>query len=484
MNESSEHIIQIEEEYLPGYPGRGSGPRVSWEWRRGESWVILGDNGSGKTHFSELIEANTDLSVEKVSFEELEALLEEQIRQDDSEYSGKVDTGIPLYRFLDLPSPHKLPEEAPPLPMGLDKIMESGLRVLSTGETRKALIYKAMLRHPGILILDEPFDGLDRASVVQLQEMLNTMIRDGWPLLMILNRKSEILEQHSHVAVFREFSLIYRGERNEWESFEADDAARHEKNTMPIPSAPPDAPRCESKTLVEIKQTSVRYGNKTILDRISWEVKKGEHWKITGPNGAGKSTLLNLITGDQPQAYANDVRLFGVQKGSGESIWDIKKKLGIISPALQLSYRVSLTARMCVISGLYDSIGVYNNVPPREKALADSWLCKIGLNKKGDTPYGRLSYGEQRLLLIARGLIKHPPLLILDEPCQGLDDRNREQVLELLGHFARESESTLLYVTHHEEDRIDHINRHLRFCPDLHSSSGFTLTADGVPLRG
>jgi molybdate transport system ATP-binding protein len=485
MKESA--IISIKDKYLPGYPGRGNGPLVSWEWNKGESWVILGDNGSGKTHFSELLTSEMDGTVEKVSFEELEALLEEQIRQDDSEAMGKIDTGTPLYKYLGLQSPQDLPQDAPPMPRGLDKLMNMGLRVLSTGEIRKALIYKAMLRQPQLLILDEPFDGLDRASVIQLQDMLNQMIKEGWPLLMILNRKSEILEMHSHVGVFRDFSLIFSGSHTDWEVFESRDAADREENDSPIPRAPVMAARSDAALLVEIHDTTVRYGEKTILDRINWSVNKGEHWKITGPNGAGKSTLLNLITGDQPQAYANDISLFGRKKGSGESIWEIKEKLGIISPALQLSYRVSLTARMSIISGLYDSIGVYKNIHPREIALADSWLRRIRMYEKAESPFGRLSYGEQRLLLIARGLIKHPPLLILDEPCQGLDDRNREQVLELLGNFAGESESTLLYVTHHEEDRIPHIDRHLQFCPNnklSSSDSGFTLTADGFPLQG
>ncbi len=473
MKESA--LLKVDNKPLPAYPGRGSAPLVSWSWHRGESWVILGDNGSGKTHFSELLASEMEGITEIVSFEELEEILEEQIRQDDSEYTGKIDTGTPLYSFLGLSSASALPDDAPPLPRGLGRVLESGLRVLSTGEIRKSLIYRAMLKKPDLLILDEPFDGLDRESVLEMRGLLESLITEGWPVLMILNRKSEILDNHSHIAVFREFSLIFQGSRKSWEAFEAEDAAALQIPDRPIPPAPAGAPSVEGESLVKIRNTTVRYGDKIILDSVNWDINKGEHWKITGPNGAGKSTLLNLITGDQNQAYANDITLFGRKKGSGESIWEIKEKLGIISPALQLSYRVSLTARMCIVSGLHDSIGIYSAVPPREKALADAWLRRIGMYGKADKPYGRLSYGEQRMLLIARGLIKHPPLLILDEPCQGLDDRNREQVLELLGSFAGESETTLLYVTHHEEDKIAHVDRHLRF-DRISEGGGYTLT--------
>ena len=481
----NEIIINIEKKSLPAYPGKGSGPLLSWCWRTGERWVILGENGSGKTHFSELISQEHHGRVEKVSFEDLEDLLEDEIRRDDSEYTGKVDTGTPLWRFLGLESPGKLPPDAPPLPEGMEKLMESGLRVLSTGEIRKSLIYRALLEKPDLLILDEPFDGLDRKSVIIMQEMLNSLLKKDYPLLMILNRKSEILNAHSHVGIFRDFSLCFTGSRGEWEDFDSTRSSRMDRRS--VPPAPEKTENTIPDTLVDIRNTTVRYGEKTILDRINWKVEKGQHWKITGPNGAGKSTLLNLITGDQNQVYANDVSLFGRKRGSGESIWEIKEKLGIISPALQLSYRVSLSARMCIVSGLYDSIGVYNSVSPREKALADAWLRCLGMEDKADRPMKRLSYGEQRLLLIARGLIKHPPLIILDEPCQGLDDENRLRVLDLLGDFVKGSESTLLYVTHHEEDRIDGIEHHLCFVPSGTSGDGkeehFTLTADGLPLH-
>lgn len=233
-----------------------------------------------------------------------------------------------------------------------------------------------------------------------------------------------------------------------------------------IPGPPRDCVRIPGNSpLVTMHNVTVRYGEKVILDGLCWQVNQGEHWKITGPNGAGKTTLLNLVSGDHPQAYCNDISLFGRRRGTGESVWDIKQKVGIISPDLQLGYRVSVSARLCILSGLFDSIGVYDPVSPMQRDLADQWLSYLGMTDRADRPLKQFSYGEQRMLLIARGLIKHPPLLILDEPCQGLDDHNRMKVLKLLSEFAAGSESTLLYVTHRREDEIEGIQRHLDLSP-------------------
>jgi molybdate transport system ATP-binding protein len=266
-------------------------------------------------------------------------------------------------------------------------------------------------------------------------------------------------------------TLEFAGSREEWLQYEAQHLQEIDSATA-IPEPPPGSARALGKSpLVEMNEVKVRYGEKVILDGLYWQVNQGEHWKITGPNGAGKTTLLNLISGDHPQAYCNDISLFGRRRGTGESVWDIKQNVGIISPDLQLSYRVSVSARLCILSGLFDSIGVYHSVTQQQRQLADRWLSYLGMQDRADCPIKQFSYGEQRLLLIARGLIKHPPLLILDEPCQGLDDHNRIKVLKLLGEFARGTESTLLYVTHRSEDEIEGIRRHLELVP---GKRGFT----------
>lgn len=194
-------------------------------------------------------------------------------------------------------------------------------------------------------------------------------------------------------------------------------------------------------------------------------MEQDQHWKVVGPNGSGKSTLLSLITGDNPQAYGNDIRLFGRKKGSGESIWDIKKQIGYISTALQQNYRVGGTAKVVIISGFFDSIGVYRKYSKQQENIALKWLELIHMEQQRNVSFRRLSYGEQRMILLARALIKQPRLLILDEPCQGLDEINRAMVLKFIDYIGRKGGTQIIYVTHHPEDRIAFIKNEMQLVP-------------------
>jgi molybdate transport system ATP-binding protein len=225
-------------------------------------------------------------------------------------------------------------------------------------------------------------------------------------------------------------------------------------STVPELPEPPSQSKESFDTLVRMRNCKVQYGEIMQFQNFNWELKPGEHTLITGPNGAGKSTLLQLISGDHPQCYSNDIQIFGYQRGSGESIWDIKKHIGIVSASLHRDYRAPGNALTTVVSGLYDSIGLYQQPTQAQKQLAMQWLEIMGLSALANTGFRQLSWGQQRLVLIARGLIKLPPLLILDEPTQGLDDLNRHLVLSFIRKLTHIKRTTLLFVSHRQDEHL------------------------------
>jgi molybdate transport system ATP-binding protein len=171
---------------------------------------------------------------------------------------------------------------------------------------------------------------------------------------------------------------------------------------------------------------------------------------------------VKLITGDHPQAYANRIRLFGLQRGSGESIWDIKREIGLISAELQIRYRKDIRVVEVIRSGFFDSVGLYRHCSPEQAREADRWLADIGLDRERETSFDRLSYGERRLVLLARAMVKSPRLLVMDEPCQGLDPENRRKILALVEQICSLPDTHLLYITHLPEEIPAAITRILR----------------------
>ena len=215
--------------------------------------------------------------------------------------------------------------------------------------------------------------------------------------------------------------------------------------------------------LFSITQGSVSYAGETLFSGLDWQIQRGEHWQVRGPNGCGKSTLLNLIFGDHPPCYSNQIEVMGFRRGSGESIWQVKQHIGMVSAALHLQYRVNCSALEVVLSGLYDSIGVYQQASELELEQARLWLQLFGLANLEKHYFKSLSYGQQRLLIIARALVKGPQLLLLDEPCQGLDFLQRNTVLKALELVAKHNLSQLVYVTHHQDDALPSIKHFIDF---------------------
>ncbi|WP_224957582.1 molybdate ABC transporter ATP-binding protein ModF [Geomonas subterranea] len=453
---------------------------ITMQINPGEHWAVVGANGSGKSALGKLL--CNDLPVTSgtsrvparsgfVSFEKIDEILERERYNDDSDFIGYVTEGTRVDRFILAGTDAdeaRLAELAREL--GFTRILERGIKFLSTGEMRKTLICRALLQEPELLVLDEPFDGLDRESSDVLRQLISRCIERGIHVVLLLNRFSEIMPETTHIAYLQECRILRSGTREEMLGSEALRRFHAFHYTLPdtLPeidtarSAPPLVP---GQPLIEMNDVTVRYGEKCVLNGVNWTVKAGEHWKISGPNGSGKSTLLSLISGDNPQAYANDISLFGRRKGSGESVWDIKKRIGLVSTSLQQEYRVGGTVKVVVISGMYDSIGMYSQYTLHQQEIALEWLKLLHMDHRRDHAFRDLSYGEQRLVLLARAMVKQPDLLILDEPCQGLDDVNREMVLKLIDHLGRNGNTQILYVNHHAEDRIPCIGNSMELVP-------------------
>ena len=399
-----------------------------------------------------------------VSFEAQQELIEAERRKDDADIMDVIAQGTPVTEIIAAVTKDKPLADALCEKFGLTPLLDRAFRKLSTGESRKVMLIRALACKPDLLILDEPFEGLDVESLAALQSHL-TNIAATTTMILVLNRLDQCPDFISHLAYMDQGQLTQQVSRKDTEAWQQLHGLLHLKKSelkvplsdaeTALPPLDPDAP------LVRITNGAIKYGDTVIFENLNWIINQGEHWQLTGPNGCGKTALLSLITGDHPQCYINDIFVFGFHRGSGESIWQIKQFIGYVSTALQWEYTVGTSLRNVIISGFYDSIGLYSKPTDNQRKLADEWLEVLGMKARADETFTSQSYGDQRLLLIARSMVKHPPLLILDEPCLGLDDMNRQRVLALIELICERSDSTVLYVNHHAEDRISGIENYL-----------------------
>lgn len=452
----------------------------------GESWAFIGSNGSGKSAFSELFKHGLSISdgqitglktasVAMVSFSEQQRLIDREKERDDSDITNEVFEGTPVMDLLLEITQDQAAINHWVLLFGISHILTKGFRKLSTGESRKIILIRALLQDVDIMVFDEAFDGLDAQSQHNLSQTLNQLHQQKQTLILISNRLDEVPDWISHMGFLHNCQLLAQGPKHTvldnqtvkaFLTFNADN--------LVLPGKDPCSPKLslsKDQPLVQLNNGRVAYSDKLIFEGLNWTIKPGEHWSVLGPNGCGKSTLLNLISGDHPQCYANDLTVFGIKRGSGESIWDIKQHIGIISAALQWQYKASTNVLSTVVSGLFDTIGLYSQVDDHQKQLALDWLKEVGLQDQANTALHQLSYGEQRLVLICRAMIKQPALLILDEPCQGLDEPNRQLVLGFINKLSQQNTTALLYVTHHQGDLLPCFKQSL-ICHEVNAQSG------------
>ena len=439
--------------------------------------AIIGANGSGKTTFANLLTDTTQFhqgqiynnfqSIIRVSFEEQLRLFDLEWQRCNTDLiSDDESLSTSVQDFLSQSNASPLTIDELVKAFGVEHLLNSAFTQLSSGEGRKILLVHALLSTPDLLILDEPFDGLDQQTRQFLTNYLELLHHQQMTIVLIVNRIDEIPSCVTQIGWLLQCHLEKTESPQEFYKNPLNQQLLHAESHLPDNFHLPEPLSSNSKkfeTIAYLKNIHVQYNDRYILKDLSWTIHPQEHWHISGPNGCGKSTLLNLITGDNPQCYANDITLFDIKRGTGESIWDLKKMMGIVSPALHQSYRVGCSAISVILSGYYDSTGLYQTPGDKELSLAHQWLKMIGMEKYASTSFLQLSYGQQRLLLIVRGLVKHPPLLILDEPLQGLDALNRLLVMKYVDRIIENSQTTLLFVSHHVEDIPACIKKTLQF---------------------
>src|SRR5690606_38932087 len=301
---------------------------------------------------------------------------------------------------------------------------KKSLQTSSEGERKKALLNHLISQNPDYLVVDNVFGNLDTTSQQHIVDEL-TRLSSKIPIIQITNRKKEVLPFITEVYCWQEGNLVTLVDFNNITDIK----------TNPFVGALPKyiGPDLEAiSPLVVFKNVTVRYGERTIVRDINWKIKKSEFWQLVGPNGAGKSTLLSMIFGDNPKAYNQDITLFGMKKGSGESVWDIKKHIGYFSSEMLRGFMRAETIENMIISGFYDSVGLYKYPSETQIAMAKQWLDILGMYPIKNKSFLFLSRGHQRLVLIARAMVKQPPLLILDEPTNGLDDADADLFCQLI----------------------------------------------------
>ncbi|WP_320112546.1 ATP-binding cassette domain-containing protein [Draconibacterium orientale] len=321
------------------------------------------------------------------------------------------------------------------------------IRTLSSGEQKKALLEFLMAKQPDFIILDNPFDALDVASVKQLKVRLESVANE-MTVIQVFKRKSDLLPFIKHAMRVDKGKVVFAdGIEQYLVKFEPEKEIHF---SVEIPG-PVHELNLSNNELIKLCDVSVRYGERQILNNINWSFNPGEFWQLKGPNGSGKTTILTMISGDNPKAFGQNIELFGRRKGTGESVWEIKKKIGYFTPSMMELFKRRHTAEQMVISGFHDSIGLYHRPSEIQKHVANEWLKVLGLADKGNRAFVDLSQVHRRMVLIARAMIKHPPLLILDEPSTGLDDKSAALLSALINKIAAESQTAILYVSHRTE---------------------------------
>ena len=460
---------------------------IDWHWQQGQQWAILGGNGAGKSAIAQLITdqlrpqrgtierqagLNPEQDILHLSFELQRKLIDHDIRYDDSEdRDDAFDMGTTVAQII---LQKKAPDEqfhTIAKQCHIDHILNRGIRFVSTGESRKALLARALFNQPRLLILDNPFEGLDKQSQTELKILIDQLLQSPLKVLLLIKQTDEIPGSIDHILWLEHGKIQACGEHDEVLT-----KTVAQQQTISIGDLPLATERHytvdKEQSLLDLQHVNVSYNDQAILTDINWRLDWGQHCVIAGPNGAGKSTLLSLLSGDNHKAYGQHIKLFGNTRGSGESVQELKQKFGIVNTQLQLNHVGRTRVAEVIASGLYDSVGLYQQCTGKDRKIALDWLKVMGLEDIATQFFNRLSFGQQRLAMLARAMVKSPLVLILDEPCIGLDKPHRELILTLIDKIAERGDCHILYVSHSANEMPRCINQQLELLP--HPGGGHT----------
>jgi molybdate transport system ATP-binding protein len=470
---------------------------ISLTIKKGENWALIGESGSGKSALLQTIAGRFNVTGGDVKYYFFDEFLKDHPATDNSVTHQKLiafveakhhfrnlsnttdfyyqqrynssdsEDALTVDEYLNSIEHIALQNQYWDLPkviatMHLENLLNKKIIKLSNGETKRLRIAAALMKNPALLMLDAPLTGLDVQTRAEFNIILGQIIASGITVVMATS-PFEIPDGITDIAVLKDGEISRAIKRSEFDAAKfiqsTNDASDRSKLQALLGS---DTLKTPYQFIVKMNRVNIRYGDKVILENIDWQITPGERWALLGPNGAGKSTLLSLINGDNPQAYANDIILFDKKRGTGESIWDIKKKIGFVSPELHQYFPTENSCLQVIESGYYDTLGLFR---PSQKAKADtalSWMQALEIDKYARNLLKNVPASVQRLCLLARALIKNPDLLIFDEPCQGMDTHQQQRFKDIVNTICDMSNVTLIYVTHYQQEIPDSVTKVLR----------------------
>ncbi|MES2375260.1 MAG: ATP-binding cassette domain-containing protein [Bacteroidota bacterium] len=463
---------------------------------KGENWALVGENGSGKSALLQTIAGNFNVTGGEVRYHFFEEYLQQHPGNPEHlthhklvamvearhHFKNLSNTGDFYYqqRYNSMDSEDALtvaeylhtikPAPQPNLYWHFDKIIATlkldllshkQLIKLSNGETKRLRIAAALLKNPTLLLMDSPLTGLD----VQTRQEFNDIIKEitiSGISIVIATSPYEIPDAITNIAVLKNGAIINTYSKAD---FKPELVAPQNDDTIDkveLQSLLNTHDTIAYQQIISMNKVNVKYGDNVILNDVDWQVTPGDRWALLGHNGAGKSTLLSLINGDNPQAYANNIVLFDKKRGTGESIWDIKKKIGFVSPELHQYFPTDNSCLQVIESGYYDTLGLFRQSNKQHAETALRWMKALEIDKYARALLKNIPASAQRLCLLARALIKNPPLLIFDEPCQGMDTHQQQHFKNLVDTICSLSKVTLIYVTHYQHEIPESVDKVLK----------------------